>query len=147
VFFPVHHGPLDTFQRADLSTFHGEGEVIFVDDERGLMELGGRRLQILGFTPAVFSGGLEALKAFQTEPHRYCMIITDYQMPQISGLDFIRKIREISPTVPIMLCSGQFSDSLAMESLASLKVSQLLLKPFSMRDFSSAIKKALSSKV
>jgi len=69
-------------------------------------------LEELGYQISTAGSGAEGLKRFaETE---YSLVITDYRMPRMNGLEVIRRIREQAPDVPIILLSG-FADTLGLD--------------------------------
>jgi len=82
-----------------------------VDDNRhGLLA---RRaiLEELGYELTVCSDPHEALRMFSASP--VDLVITDYKMPQMTGIELIASLRETSTTVPVILISG-FVDTLGL---------------------------------
>ena len=86
--------------------------ILLVDDNnQGLLA---RRsvLEALGYRITPASSAQEALAHFaQTE---FDLVITDYKMPQMDGLELIVRIREQSPAIPVILLSG-FVDALGLD--------------------------------
>lgn|SRR5262245_9638757 len=76
-------------------------------------------------TIAEAASGTEALRA--TTLHRPDLIITDYQMPIMSGLDLIRTLRAQGSTIPIVVLS---SDTSIAEAILAAGATAFLPKPF-----------------
>lgn len=86
-------------------------KILLVDDNRhGLLA---RRaiLEELGYELTVSSDPNDALRAFIAAPAD--LVITDYKMPQMTGIELIAKLREVNATVPVILISG-FVDTLGL---------------------------------
>ena len=84
------------------------------------------------------SNGEEALKKCQsTQPD---IVITDIRMPQMDGLEFVKKLREILPDTKVIILSGYEDFNYAKRAIA-LNVSDYLLKPVNEEELVSAVKK------
>ena len=63
-------------------------------------------LERLGYEVTALTSSLEALAIFQNQPDLFDAIITDQTMPGMTGIELSRKILEIRPKIPIILCTG-----------------------------------------
>ncbi|MGE3354751.1 MAG: PAS domain S-box protein, partial [Planctomycetota bacterium] len=107
VWFPEHDGTPDVVLPRPASAPRGNGQrVLFVDDEPALAELGRRALERLGYRPEVFTDPRAALAAFERDPAAFQLVVTDQNMPELSGLDLAAAIRGRRPELPIVLSSG-----------------------------------------
>lgn len=120
-----------------------KGRIAVIDDEAFLVRLMADLLGREGFDVDAYESASDALKELVPHLSEYSCIITDFDMPDISGLDFAAKIREISFDVPIVLSSGdQFS--LNEEQMQKLRISTILTKPFTRKDLIATIEKSLN---
>src|SRR5258708_18862969 len=107
--------------------------ILIVDDNS--MGLMARRtvLEELGHKVHTCSSGQEALE--QCGKQRFDVVVTDYKMPKMNGIEFIRELRKHHPGVPVILISG-FTDALGLNEAttgadiviqkSSLEVGQLI---------------------
>jgi PAS domain S-box-containing protein len=124
---------------------HGNGEVVMiVDDERPLVALAEETLADLSYEPVGFDSSGAALQAFQAEPHRFDLILTDEAMPDLTGTALAREIRRLRPDIPIVLMSGHGGAQLARQA-AAIGVTEVLNKPLRRRDLAEALARALPS--
>ena len=79
---------------------------MIVDDERPLVTLAEEMLAELGYEPVGFESSSAALEAFRAEPERFDLVLTDEAMPDLVGTELAREIRQLRPTLPIILMSG-----------------------------------------
>jgi CheY-like chemotaxis protein len=79
-------------------------EILIIDDEPALREVLSRALRTAGHTGHVAENGAAGIRLF----HRLhpALVVTDIVMPEIEGIEVIRKLREADPTVPILAISG-----------------------------------------
>jgi CheY-like chemotaxis protein len=82
--------------------------VLYVDDEPGLLEVGKLFLERGGqFTVDTITSAPAALALMNTKS--YDAIISDYQMPVMDGIEFLKKVRGSGNTIPFILFTGRFS--------------------------------------
>jgi signal transduction histidine kinase/CheY-like chemotaxis protein len=109
--------------------------ILVVDDDEFVLNAHAALLRHLGISPQISSRPLEALSEFETG--QFDIVITDLRMPEISGLEFARRVRSICPNVRIFLLTA-FEGGIANTSdLAS--IDQILLKPISVEKLKDAI--------
>ncbi len=88
----------------------GEGsEILIVDDELSLGIFMAELVKASGYKALSITDSTEALALFQNEPNRFSMLISDQTMPVMTGIELIKKLREIRPDLPAILCTG-YSD-------------------------------------
>ena len=93
-----------------------------------------------------FSDSIAALDAIATNPASFDVFVTDYQMPGLSGIEVAMKVRELVPSMPVILISG-FIDTEVRERASKVGVNELIDKPFHTLDFVGLIRKlAIRSK-
>ena len=105
--------------------------VAVIDDEQDLAFLFKDALsQIDGVTVFAFSDPSLALEHFKTNHQNYRVVISDFRMPSMTGIDVLSKIKEINPAVTRILMSAfEIQDSLFQECDC---VDKFLQKPISM---------------
>jgi CheY-like chemotaxis protein len=124
----------------------GRGELILViDDEPALVKLAEQHLQRLGYRVEGYTHPAEALMAFREDPQRFDLVITDYSMPQLSGLEVAQQLLRLRPDVVIALVSG-YMQAADIEQARALGVKEVILKPFTMRDLSPIVQQLLASR-
>jgi ATP-dependent Lon protease len=87
------------------------GNILLVDDNK--LGLSARKcvLEELGHTIWTASNGVDALEQFASR--KFDLVVTDYKMPRMDGLELIAGLRKTSPELPVILISG-FVDSLGL---------------------------------
>ncbi|MBP1766745.1 MAG: sensor histidine kinase response regulator [Candidatus Aminicenantes bacterium] len=121
----------------------GTERILLVDDERTQAQSIRNMLKRLGYQVAVRTDAEQALAAFRKDPDRFNLVITDQIMPKLTGVQLATRLLELRPGLPVILCTG-FSELVDSEGAHALGIRGFLMKPFSMREMASAIKKALS---
>ncbi|SKA06885.1 response regulator [Consotaella salsifontis] len=114
-----------------MSNFKSHLKVMIVDDQRTSRMLIRDALQQIGVENVIFAvDGEEALKTMMTTPCH--IIISDYNMPKLDGLQLLKAIRSYGPTkkVPFIILTGK-GDKNLVQKAAALGVNNFLVKPIS----------------
>jgi DNA-binding response OmpR family regulator len=109
---------------------------LFLDDEEALTRVATRAMPACGCDAVAFSDPLEALEAFLTAPDSFDAVITDLTMPTMSGFDFIREVREVRPSVAVVLTSG-FLTRQTEDEARRQRVGCVVPKPWSVDELAS----------
>jgi CheY-like chemotaxis protein len=120
---------------------HGE-TVMVVDDERALVALAEETLAQLGYEPVGFDSSVAALQAFRAEPRRFDLVLSDETMPDLTGTELAREIRQLRPDISIILMSG-YGGSQLSERAQAAGVVDVLRKPLVRRDIAEPVARAL----
>ena len=145
VYFPKleEHAKVETKQ--DLTTASGKERILVVDDEAILVELNTQRLSRLGYEVSTMTSSVEALEFFRKEPDRFDLVVTDYTMPNLTGMDLARELMKIRPDIPIILCTGH-SESISPDTAKQAGIKEFLIKPIAKHDLARAVRQVLDSK-
>mgnify|MGYP000212269748 CR=1 FL=1 len=104
------------------------GRILFVDDEKALVDIGRDMLESFGFEVVTRTSSIEALEAFRHRAHDFDLVITDQSMPNMTGMELSREILRVRPDQPIVLCTG-FSEALSYERLQEVGIGDFIMKP------------------
>lgn len=110
--------------------------VLVVDDERSLRDFVQRNLEIRGYKVRTAANGLEALAIFKNE--YIDLVILDVMMPNMDGLETIKRIREKS-TVPVIVLSALGEEQDKVRAL-NLGADDYLSKPFGVKELLARVK-------
>jgi len=102
--------------------------VLYVDDDALIVSLVSRLLGRSGCTVTGFRRAQEALTQIRLTPNDFDVVITDFNMPEFSGLDIARAVRDVRPALPVVITSGYISAELQSEATQA-GVQHLLYKP------------------
>ncbi|MBP86330.1 MAG: two-component system response regulator [Planctomycetaceae bacterium] len=117
------HRSLQPFGSGSVSV-----RVLVADDSRTMRTIIVRSLASLGVTEVVEAAdGCEAVAAFKAGT--FDLVLTDWRMPNKSGLDLLREIRQVDARVPVVMVTTKGERCRVMEAIEA-GVSDYLLKPF-----------------
>jgi DNA-binding NtrC family response regulator len=120
----------------------GKETVLLVDDEAMIRNLGGRMLGSLGYTVLLAEDGLAALDLFARRAREIDLVILDWTMPRLSGLDTLRRLVEIDPAVRVVFSSGYAAEAAVPAEFP--QVAGFLNKPYRLEEIGQAVRAALS---
>ena len=106
--------------------------ILVVDDEDMVRNIISKLLSVRGHSVVAASSGSEALQFFQSQTFDF--VITDQGMPEMSGRELAYQIRKLSPTVPIVLLTGDTD----LRTDASI-INRVMTKPFKINDLELAM--------
>ena len=120
--------------------------ILFVDDESVQTEMVKDFGKALGYQVTTCDDSEAALATFVRDKDAFDLVMTDMVMPKMTGNILAKKLIEIKPDLPVILCSG-YTDDIDKDTIEQIGIAQYLTKPFSMADFAKSIRKALEKKL
>ncbi len=124
--------------------FTPDSRFLVIDDFKTMRSIIKKNLQTLGFSQIdEAADGVLAFEAIQkalAEKKPYTCIISDWNMPNMTGLELLKKVRSIPETkgVPFVLVTAENEQSQVVEAAMS-GVSNYIVKPFSAADFTTKL--------
>jgi PAS domain S-box-containing protein len=146
IFLPV----AATFEPAgadtDASSPRGGAErILFVDDEKVLVEMAEELLGSLGYQVTGMSSSRDALKFIEEKSAAIDLIITDQTMPHLTGVELAKAAIKIRKDLPVILCSG-YNIEINPERAAAIGISRLVMKPIKNREITTIVREVLDKK-
>ncbi len=145
VFIPVtskRNTKVDPDEINDCTIQECDEQILFVDDEKSIVKLGGRILERLGYTVTGKDSSIEALELFTSNPDKFDLVITDMTMPGLIGTQLSKRILEIRSNIPILICTG-FSEQLDKETARSYGIKGYINKPILQEELTSKVRELL----
>ncbi|MHC4363384.1 MAG: ATP-binding protein, partial [Planctomycetota bacterium] len=116
--------------------------ILLVDDEEVMVDVTRQILDRLGYEVIAKTNSVDALEAFQEEPGKFDLVITDQIMPNMTGTQLAEKLISIRPDISIILCSG-FPENVTPEQLESIGIKEFILKPVTRQEIAKIIRREL----
>jgi DNA-binding response OmpR family regulator len=102
-------------------------------------------LQKQGFEVFGFTDPLLALEHFQINSRKYGLVISDLRMPGMNGYEFLKRVKEIKPQVPIFLMTAfEIDDKEFRNVLKSVKIDEFIQKPISFKGLTEIIREHIN---
>ena len=121
-----------------------KGVILLVEDEEDLLALHTSVLQEKGFVVHALNNPREALELYKLQQDKIELLVTNYNLPERTGLDLIADIRKINPKIPVILATGDMEPEIR-KNLDQFGNSQFLSKPFDSEKLTSFIISGLKS--
>lgn len=120
----------------------GSERILVVDDEEDVAVMMQQMLEKLGYSVTVFTDSVEAAAWLRDHVLDVDLIISDFTMPRIAGLDLARKALEFNEKARVMICTGS-GEAIPQDKASITGIKGLLMKPISVRDLASAVRRVL----
>ena len=117
--------------------------ILVADDESHILHVVSLKLRNAGYRVVTAHDGQEALEAAQQE--RPDLIITDYHMPQLSGLELCRRLKQDAsmPAIPVIMLTAR-GYHLEPQDTEQSGILRMLSKPFSPRHLLATVEEVLA---
>ncbi len=134
-----------TFQhlQGKQKVYNGEGTILLVDDEQGVIEVCSEMLKNLGYRVKAVTDGREAIDILKADDLKIDLVILDMVMPGINGQQTFEKIKSIDPDVKVLVCSGYTKED-QIQKMVDKGCSEYILKPFDVVALSEKLNKVLT---
>jgi len=120
----------------------GTERILFVDDEETIVLMTQQTLERLGYQVTPRTSSVEALEAFRAQPDNFDLVITDFTMPNMTGIELASKLLEIRPEIPIIICTG-FSEVIDKNRAKAAGIREYVMKPIVKEEIARTIRKVL----
>jgi PAS domain S-box-containing protein len=114
------------------------GRILYLDDDEALVFLTQRLLERSGFSVSAHTDQSEALTALRDDPAGFDLVVTDYNMPGMSGLDVARAVRAIRADLAVAIASGFIDETLRAQA-EDAGVRELIFKANAAEDLCEAV--------
>jgi len=120
--------------------------ILLIDDEELTLELIRHMLRELQIGDVdVHSSCLKALSRLKKNPDHFDLIISDWDVPGMSGLDFLKEVRNLAPKIPFIMVTGNTSKDFVIKAVQA-GVTDYIGKPFTANSLLSKVQKLSGAK-
>ena len=119
------------------------GLILWVDDEIELLKAHIIFLEKRGYEVITVSNGTDAID--QCRQHTFDLIMLDEMMPGLTGLETLQRIKEITPTTPVVMCTKSEEENIMDQAIGS-KIADYLIKPVNPSQILLTLKKNIHRK-
>lgn len=133
---PYHQHPVEP------AIIKGSETILLVDDEELILEVGQALLETLGYQVIVATCGQQAVEYMQKKGKEVDLVLLDMIMPGMDGSMTFDQLRELCPSVPVVLSSGYSIEGLATQILKR-GCNGFLQKPFNLSELSQKIRSVI----
>ncbi len=118
--------------------------LLYIDDDESIVFLLKRLLERRGYIVNGCVDARAAIDQLRGDPYEFELVLTDYNMPYLSGLDVARAVRAIRKDLPVAIVSGFIDEHLLSQAKVS-GVRELIVKTIDSAEFVNAVDRLMSS--
>ncbi len=119
------------------------GRILTVDDEKNIRHLISNEFSLEGFDVVTAASGEEGLALFKSS--RFDVVILDIKLPKLSGIEILKKMKQISPTTEIIMITG-YSDIRSAVEAIKLGARDYVTKPFKLDELLTLVRHSIQKK-
>ncbi len=128
ILLPAVKGNERTTMLSQHDSIGPDGHILFVEDDLDQLQTTPRLLEDMGFSVTTVQDPLEALKLASSDVQHFDILISDFDMPQMSGTELARNL----PDLPAMIVSGREDARIAAQDCPN--IFKVLIKPYHKKD-------------
>ena len=145
VYLPVIDGiDIEMEPIEEPAATHGHERILLIDDEKQIIDIEQQILERLGYKVTPKTDSEEALEEFAALPDKFDLVITDMTMPKMTGDQLARKMMDIKPDIPVILCTG-FNETITEEKALAMGIDRFVMKPIVKDELASTIRTVLDT--
>ena len=129
-------------QQQTVPVEKGTGNILLVDDEQMIVDVGKQLLEHLGYSVQTAGSGQEAIELMSNNHKKIDLVILDLIMPEMGGGETFDALRKMAPDICVLLSSGYALEGEASEILAR-GCNGFIQKPFTINDLSDKVRTVL----
>ena len=113
--------------------------ILVVEDEIEQAKIYQQYLEQQNYVVTVCHNGMDALSTFKENPNQFDLVLTDYSMPGMTGIQLIKKILDIRSDISVIICTGYGE----VKEDKKLGIGKYLIKPIRLAKLQSTIEDCL----
>ena len=130
---------------AELNEDINKMNILLVEDDPAVRKVTTRLLEYLKYSVVAVAGGRDAISTVQDQSRCFDLVMTDYTMPDMNGVELTMNLKKILPDTPVILCTWADNRN-DYEIMFKSGVTEILPKPFTKSELGLSIRKATSGK-
>ncbi len=133
VYFPLVDNEEEIIEKCHIfnNDLNKKINILIVDDNKKVIKVLKKSLEHLGYSAKVEDDSVKALKLIEGHSKDFEIIITDYMMPKLNGIDLARKVKKIKETMGIIIMTGYIDENI--EGVYNNIVDGYILKPIEIK--------------
>lgn len=147
LYFPIIENEIQSeiFDIGEKKTVGKNEKILFVDDDPEVSDVTKNALEQAGYKVDRFISSEMALEKFKKDYNEYDLVITDMNMPNLSGIALGIQIKNIRPDIPIVISTGG-DERIDQNKIKDLNFQKFISKPYSSNEISREISKIFELK-
>jgi signal transduction histidine kinase/CheY-like chemotaxis protein len=141
IFLPAGSGMASAAAETQVDIHRGKGRILFVEDDPDQLELIPRVLRNLGYEVVARNGGQAAKSAIAEAREPFHLVITDFDMPEVNGIELAEAVKRKHPETPILMVTGRKTPVETASRIDTIR--KVVIKPYNKAILSEAIREVL----
>jgi len=142
VFFPYIESNPEPEIEITVEIPRGKERILFIDDEKAMVDTIQPMIERLGYKVTARTSSIEALEAFRSNPGRFDLVISDFTMPNMTGMELSKELFKLRSDIPIILCTG-YSKHINEDKAKRSGIRAFVMKPIVLDKIANTIRKVL----
>ena len=143
ILLPVLTSPADSSLPIDSTVYRGQENIVFVEDDEDQFTLIPRVLDQLGYHVYAHQNGKAACRFIKAQTDSIDLVISDYDMPEMNGLQLAEEVATVDPQIPVIIITGRKAPKNMQSQSPNIKM--LIRKPYNKTSISKAIRDVLET--
>jgi CheY-like chemotaxis protein len=132
--------PISQKEDSDYNNDKPLAKLLVVDDDPDIVQVLKLGLEKNRFLVDAFTNPEEALQSIKSNAEDYCLVLSDIRMPVLSGIQLARKVKEINPSIKVVLITAfEIKDNEFSKVFPSTQVDGFVQKPIGIKDLTNKI--------
>jgi len=119
-----------------------KGTILVIDDEKTVLDMVEEMLSIEELQVVTATSGADALAIFRERHAEIQLVMLDYSMPDMNGLETLTELRQIQPDIPVVVCSGFGAEEVTAQ-FKGIDVAGFIQKPYRLATMIAAVRNCL----
>jgi len=143
LYFPRAEEAVDAMTATAAGAGGGNGQhILYIDDDDAQLYMNKRMLERWGYRVSAYLEQREALAALRAGNISFDLVVTDFNMPGMSGLEVAQAVHDAQPDLPVIVVSGYITDALRAQAAAA-GVRELIPKTHMVEDLLDALQRVV----
>ena len=125
-----------------LETVNRRKTILLVEDEAGVRNLVVRRLDLLGYDTIAAVDGVEGVRIFRERLNEIDLVLLDFAMPKMNGVEAFEELIRIKPEVKVILSSG-YTEEVLLQNFPGRRPAGVLHKPYKTEELKGELERLL----
>ena len=143
IYLPIVKDGLAAMPYASQELPEGTERILVVDDEAPIAKMEGKILERLGYSVTIMTNSVETLQLFASKPNDFDLVITDANMPNLTGDKLAIELMKIRPDIPVILCTG-YSKKITDATAKQIGIKAFSYKPIVTEQLANTVRKVLN---
>jgi CheY-like chemotaxis protein len=114
IYLPIVEEAQAEAKKEEKQMLQGAGDILVIDDNLSVLKMLEKGLNNYGYNVSIENDGYQAMKLLDKNPAAFSVIVLDYTMPNISGLEIAKYLKLKNPNLKIILISGYIKEDIAL---------------------------------